>query len=99
MGLKTKEATLNKDCLKRAVDAALAENAQYFAVAITNEINPSNVQTEVIFNSVENMVNGKLSYYLSAYNDNLQLNSQNAIFIRGFTWGDGASDIMDQFGY
>lgn len=90
---------LTKQNLIKAVETATKENAQYFAVVVRNEIHPESAQSEVIFNSVENMNNGKLTYYLNAYNDDLQLNNQNAIFIQGFTWGDGASDIMDQFGY
>lgn len=79
-----------------AVDKAVEVNAKYFGVAILNE---QNGQVEVITNTVDNMMNGKLDYYKEAYNEDLQLKYNNHIRIKGFTIADSADDIFNNLGY
>ena len=45
------------------------------------------------------MVNGKLDYYLGAYNEYLQLKHNNHIKIVGFTYANSFEDISKYLAY
>lgn len=81
---------LTKNNLVIAVDRAVEVNAKYFAVAVDVGL-PTR---EVIVNSMENIMEGKLEYYTNAYNDNLELKVNPSIKITGFTFGDNFQDIQ-----
>lgn len=87
---------LTKNNLRLAVNGAITNNQTYFGVKI---INTSNNQTELIINTVNNMINGKLDYYLTAYDDNLELNNNPNIKIIGFTYNNLFEDIRKDLGY
>lgn len=73
-----------------AVSRAVEVDSKYFGVIIKNEIIN---QEELIINTVENMMDGKLDYYKNAYNNNLTLKSQPKIRIAGFTYGKTINEI------
>ena len=85
---------LKLDNLRLAVNGAVTNNASYFGVKVLNE---ANGQTELIINTVDNMLNGKLDYYLSAYNENLEL--KNKIKIVSFTFSNLIEDIRKDLSY
>lgn len=87
---------MNLDNLKLAVRGAIKNNASYFGVRILNEMNG---QEEVIINTVKNMTEGKLDYYLNAYNEDLTLKTQPKIKIAGFTFGNSFNDISKDLQY
>lgn len=82
--------------LRLAVNGAVTNNASYFGVKVLNE---ANGQTELIINTVDNMLNGKLDYYLSAYNENLELKNNNKIKIVSFTFSNLIEDIRKDLSY
>lgn len=82
--------------LKLAVNGAVRRNASYFGVKVLNE---TNGQTELIVNTVNNMLNGKLDYYLNAYNENLELKNNTNIKIVGFTFANLIEDIRKDLSY
>lgn len=82
--------------LEIAVAGAVGNNAKYFGVKVLNEFNG---QVELIVNTIENMANGKLDYYLNAYNDNLELKTQPKIKIVGFTYADSLEGIAKDLAY
>lgn len=88
--------SLKIDNLKLAVNGAVTNNAKYFGVRVYNE---ANGQSEIIINTVNNMVNGKLDYYLGAYNEYLQLKHNNHIKIVGFTYANSFEDISKYLAY
>ena len=85
--------------LKIGVESAVRDDARYFAVMVENAVDPDAVQREIIVNRLENITNGKFEYYQNVYDEELRLKAQPAISIIGFTWGNNASDIMEDFGY
>lgn len=87
---------LKVDNLRLAVNGAVTNNASYFGVKVLNE---ANGQTELIINTVDNMLNGKLDYYLSAYNENLELKNNNKIKIVSFTFSNLIEDIRKDLSY
>lgn len=87
---------LKLDNLRLAVNGAVTNNASYFGVKVLNE---ANGQTELIINTVDNMLNGKLDYYLSAYNENLELKNNNKIKIVSFTFSNLIEDIRKDLSY
>lgn len=87
---------LNQENLKIAVDSASSTKATYFGVKVLNE---HNGQTELIINTVDNMLNGKLDYYLNAYNESLELKYNNHIKIVGFTFANLIEDIRKDLSY
>lgn len=87
---------LKVDNLRLAVNGAVTNNASYFGVKVLNE---ANGQTELIINTVDNMLNGKLDYYLNAYNEYLQLKYNNHIKIVGFTYANLIEDIRKDLSY
>lgn len=87
---------LTKNNLRLAVNGAITNNITYFGVKILNK---SNNQTELIINTVNNMINGKLDYYLTAYDDNLELNNNSNIKIIGFTYNNLFENIRKELGY
>lgn len=87
---------LNQDNLKIAVNSAFSSDATYFGVKILNE---QNGQSEIIINTVRNMLNGKLDYYLNAYNEHLELKYNNHIKIIGFTYANLIEDIRKDLSY
>lgn len=87
---------LKVDNLRLAVNGAATNNASYFGVKVLNE---ANGQTELIINTVDNMLNGKLDYYLNAYNENLELKNNNKIKIVGFTFANLIEDIRKDLSY
>lgn len=82
--------------LKLAVNGAVRHNASYFGVKVLNE---TNGQTELIVNTVNNMLNGKLDYYLNVYNENLELKNNTNIKIIGFTFANLIEDIRKDLSY
>ena len=87
---------LKVDNLRLAVNGAVTNNTSYFGVKVLNE---ANGQTELIINTVDNMLNGKLDYYLNAYNENLELKNNNKIKIVGFTFANLIEDIRKDLSY
>lgn len=87
---------LTLENLKLAVRGALDNKAKYVGVAVRNEMIE---QTEIIINTTSNMLRGKLDYYLSAYNNDLTLKTNNKIRIVGFTFADTANDIFEDLAY
>lgn len=87
---------LNQQHLINAVNGAVESKASYFAVRILNE---QNNQSEIITNTTSNMVEGKLDYYLNAYNEDLELKYNNHIKIAGFTFGDKVDSLFKDLGY
>lgn len=87
---------LKIDNLKIAVNGAIRNNATYFGVKVLNE---ANGQSEIIINAVRNMINGKLDYYLNAYNENLELKYNNNIKIVGFTFSNLIEEIRKDLSY
>lgn len=81
---------------KTAYRDAVAKNYSYFAVKIHNAINNTD---EVIINSVSNMKNGKMTYYLNAYNDKLQLKHESRIYISDFVYCNNFESIRMAFEY
>lgn len=75
--------------LNIAIDRAIETDAKYFGLAVEVGL----PETEIIINSIDNMLNGKLSYYMNAYNNNLELNANTAIKIIGFASGNSFEDI------
>lgn len=82
--------------LKISVEAAVEANAKYFGVIVVNGFNN---QEELIVNTLDNMQNGKLDYYMNAYNQDLTLKTQPKIRIAGFTYGKTVADVSEQLGY
>lgn len=87
---------LTLENLRLSVKGALENKAKYLGVAVRNEMTE---QTEIIINTTSNMLRGKLDYYLSAYNDDLTLKTNNKIRIVGFTFADSANDIFKDLAY
>lgn len=88
--------SLTLDNLKLAVRGAIKSNATYFGVLIYNEFNE---QEELIINTTKNMIEGKLNYYLTAYNDDLTLKTQSKIIIRGFSFANNVEEIRKDLSY
>lgn len=82
--------------LQIAVDRAVEVDAKYFGVIVVNGFNN---QEELIVNTTENMMDGKLDYYMNAYNNDLTLKTQPKIRIAGFTFGRTVADIANQLDY
>lgn len=87
---------LKVDNLRLAVNGAVTNGATYFGVKILNE---ANRQYEIIINTVRNMIDGKLDYYLNAYNENLELKCNNHIKIVGFTYSHLFEEIRKDLSY
>lgn len=81
---------LNINMLENCFKAAKEKNKRFVGVKISMQGFPS---PEVIINERENF-DLKLSYYKSAYNENLTLGSYESIKIVGFTYGDSYEDIQ-----
>ena len=79
--------TLNN--LNIAIDKAIEVDAKYFGVAVEVGLGSK----EIIINTIDNMIDGKLSYYMNAYNENLELKNNTDIKISGFTFADNFADI------
>lgn len=89
-------SNLKVDNLKVAVNGAIRNGATYFGVKVLNE---ANGQSEIIINTVRNMLDGKLDYYLNAYNENLELKYNNHIKIIGFTYSNLVEEIRKDLSY
>lgn len=80
---------LTLENLKNCFEAANDYNMNYVGVLVSINGNTP----ECIINPNENF-DDKLEYYLTAYNDDLTLKTNNSIAIIGFTYGETFEDIQ-----
>ena len=81
------------DILQHAVEKAVENKVKYFAV----KVNVGLHDPEIIINTVDNMVNGKLDYYMSTYNTELELKYNHHIKIIAFAMGNSFEEIQKNF--
>ena len=71
------------------IDEAIETDAKYFGVAIDVGLDDK----EIIINTMENMLNGKISYYVSAYTEDLKLKANESIQIVAYAFGDSFEEL------
>lgn len=81
---------LTIEMLINNVNTAIETSSKYVGVTVLNGFNN---QREVIINTTKNMVEGKLDYYKTSYNEDLTLKTQPKIRIVGFTFADSFAEI------
>lgn len=77
------------DQLNAMISDAIEKDAKYFGVSI----NIGLTHNEVIINTMDNMLEGKIKYYMSAYTDDLKLKYSESIQITAFAFGNNFEEI------
>ena len=75
--------------LENCFKAAMENGSKYIGIRVNIE---GSSEDEIIINPRANFQR-KLEYYKEAYNTDLQLKHNNAISIKGFTYGNSFSEI------
>lgn len=78
--------------LEKVFEEARKDGDEFIGVAISA---PSSPEPELIINPKENF-NSKLGYYMTAYNENCELNSYSLISIIDIASGNTASEVINK---
>lgn len=87
------DTVINMQALENTYNAAVEADALFIGVAVSIPGKPRD--TEVIINRVGVFGDSKLPYYKKAYTNGLVLRANEAIFIKGFTYGHNFEEIQE----